>query len=139
MIVNAGVCPDPKKVEALDHITHPTNKEELNSFLCMMQANADFIPNFAQQAAILRAMTHKKAVVKWTKVHQQSFVSLVEAFKKDALLRYFDPELPTFLFVDAYKTGVGDMLAQGHTIKNARPIAVASRTTNAAEKKTTLR
>ena len=31
-----GVKPDPEKVEALDHITPPTNKKDLISFLCMM-------------------------------------------------------------------------------------------------------
>lgn len=48
-----GVKPDPAKVEALDYITAPTTKEELVSFLCMMQSNADFIPNFAKQSAKL--------------------------------------------------------------------------------------
>ena len=42
-----GVRPDPAKVEALDHITAPTSKSELISFLCMMQSNATFIANFA--------------------------------------------------------------------------------------------
>ena len=38
-----GVKPDPEKVETLKHITRPENKEELVSFLCMMQSNAEFI------------------------------------------------------------------------------------------------
>lgn len=32
-----GVKPDPIKVEALDFITPPKSKEDLISFLCMMQ------------------------------------------------------------------------------------------------------
>jgi len=42
-----GVKPNPAKVEALEHIHPPNNKEKLISFLCMMQSNADFIPNFS--------------------------------------------------------------------------------------------
>jgi len=39
MMVSAdGICPDPEKVEALEHLTTPHNKEELVNFLCMMQA-----------------------------------------------------------------------------------------------------
>ena len=39
-----GVSPDPEKVEALEHLQAPTNKQELISFLCMMQSDTDFIP-----------------------------------------------------------------------------------------------
>ena len=42
MIYSADGVP----VEALDYITAPENKEELVSFLCMMQSNTDFIKNF---------------------------------------------------------------------------------------------
>jgi hypothetical protein len=58
-IGSAGVRPDPAKVEALKHITPPRSKEELISFLCMMQSNADFIPNFEQHAAKLRELPRK--------------------------------------------------------------------------------
>ena len=55
MIVGAdGIRPDPTKVEALEHISPPRNKEELNSFICMMQSNSDFIAEFAKKAAKLR-------------------------------------------------------------------------------------
>jgi len=59
MVSADGICPDPEKVEALEHLTILHNKEELVSFLCMMQSNADFIPGFAQLAAPLRELTKK--------------------------------------------------------------------------------
>ena len=40
----------------------------------------------------------------------------------------------TFLITDAHKTGLGGMLAQGNSIENAKPVAIASRTTNTSEK-----
>jgi hypothetical protein len=52
-----GVKPDPEKVTSLMHITRPENKDELISFLCMMQSNSEFIDNFAQKSACLRQMT----------------------------------------------------------------------------------
>ena len=59
-----GVRPDPAKVEALNHITPPQSKEELTNFLCMMQSNSDFIPNFAKLAAPLRELTKKKRPIR---------------------------------------------------------------------------
>ena len=135
MIVGAdGIRPDPEKVEALSHVSRPRNKEELNSFICMMQSNADFIPEFAQKAAKLRELTKKSVRFHWRKEHQECFEHLLHAFRKETLLQYFDGNLQTFLFADAHKTGLGCILAQGTTIDNARPVAAASRATSKTEK-----
>ena len=54
MIFSAdGMRPDSDKIDALNFITASTNKGDFISFLCMMQSNLDFIPNFAQKAAPL--------------------------------------------------------------------------------------
>ncbi len=129
-----GVKPDPAKVEALDYITPPTRREDLVSFLCMMQSNADFIPNFAKKSAPLRDLTKRQVRFKWTKEHQKNFEELIEAFKKDVLLRYFDMGKPTFVFTDAHITGLGAMLAQRESRTTAKPVAFASRATSVAER-----
>ena len=134
MIVSGdGVRPDPEKVEALNHITPPASKEELTSFLCMMQANAEFIQGFAKKAAKLRRLTRKAVRFSWKSDHQACFDALIKAFKKETLC-YFDPILPTFVLVDANHTGLGSILSQGHTLQSARPVAVMSRATNKSEK-----
>ena len=128
-----GTRPDPEKVEALHYMTPPTNKEELVSFLCMMQSNSDFLPNFAKTSAPLRELTKSRVHFKWSANHQKCFDDLIAEFKEDMLLRYFDMAKPIFIFLDAHITGLGVTLAQGATIKSAKPVACASRTTNAAE------
>ena len=40
VVSSDGVLPDPEKVEALDDLSSPRNKEELVSFLSMMQSNS---------------------------------------------------------------------------------------------------
>ena len=125
--------PDPAKVEALDHITAPTSNSELISFLCMMRSNVTFIANFAKHSATLRLVTKGKVRFQWKEKHQRCFEDLIAAFKKDALLRYFDLSLPTFVFTDAHNTGLGAMLAQGPSKKEAKPVAFASRRTTPAE------
>lgn len=135
MIFSAdGVCPDPEKVKALDNLVTPTNKEELVSFLCMMQSNSDFIPGFSKKAALLRELTKKDCRFFWSEKHESCFRSLVDSFREDVLLRYFDCSLPTFIVVDGHVSGLGAMLMQGNTLQDARPVAVASRTTSVSEK-----
>ena len=108
MVINEdGVQPDPGKVEALDGLEPPRNKE----------------------------LTKNKARFKWQQHHQECFKQLLSEFRKDVLLRYFDPSKPTYLFTDAHITGLGAILAQGDDIETARPVAVASRSTTDAERR----
>ena len=128
-----GVRPDPDKVDDLRFITPPENKTELISFLCMMQSNSDFIPQFAKKSAILRDLTKGDASFKWESRHQRCFEQLVSDFKKDVTLRYFDISKPTFVITDAHKPGFGAVLAQGNDLKSAKAVAIASRRTSPAE------
>ena len=135
MIISAaGIRPDPEKIEALNHLTTPKNKEELISFICMMQSNSDFIEGFSQKASTLRELTKKGVKFRWEKKHNEAFRTLIESFRKDVLLRYFDPRAKTFIIVDGHKTGLGAILAQGPTLTEAKPVALASRTTSVSEK-----
>ncbi len=133
VISSDGVRPDPAKVSALDHVTHPENKQELISFLCMMQANAEFIPNFSRKSAPLRELTRGNSRFIWIEKHEKCFNLLLDEFRNATLLRYFDPNKRTFIIVDAHKTGLGATLAQGEDFKSALPIAFASRSTKPHE------
>ena len=136
MIFSAdGMRPDPAKVDALDFIAAPTNKCDLYSFLCMMQSNSDFIENSAQKSAPLRELTRTNTHFKWKSTHQQCFEELLQSFKKDALLRYFDAKKTIFVVTDAHATGLGAMLLQGDDFELAKPVAVASRTTSNTERR----
>ena len=42
--------------------------------------------------------------------------------------------LPTYTFTDTHKTGLGAILRQGKDFENLKPVAIASRCTNQAEK-----
>ena len=128
-----GVRPDPEKVEDLCYITPPKDKTELISFLCMMQSNSDFIPQFAKKSAVLRELTKGRVRFTWEPKHQQCFDELLKEFKKDVILRYFDKEKRTFVITDAHNSGVGVILAQGDDLKSAKAVAVASRRTSPAE------
>ena len=111
MIYSAeGMKPDPAKVDALKYISPPSNKDDLISFLCMMQSNADFIENFAQKATPLRELTQNKTHFKWILQHQKCFEQLLQDFRKDTLLRYFDMKKKIYIFTDAHISGLGAIL-----------------------------
>ena len=65
----------------------------------------------------------------------QRFIPLpLEAFRKDLLLCYFDPNTRAFIIVDGHKTGLGAILAQGPSLEKAKSLALASRTTNVSKR-----
>ena len=134
VIINGdGIRPNADKVDALKYITRPLNKQELVSFLCMMQSNAEFIQSFAKKSAPLRELTKKNVHFKWKKRHQNCFQLLLNEFRHDTLMRYFDSSLPTFILTDGHVSGLGAILAQGNDLKSAKPVAVASRATTLSE------
>ena len=49
-------------MDFVKHATAPTSKEELISFLSMMQSNSKFLPNLSSQTANLRALTQKQKI-----------------------------------------------------------------------------
>ena len=98
LISENGVRPDPAKVDALKAIRPPTNKQDLISFLCMMQTNSDFIPNFAQKASILRELTKVDSKYEWTSRHQNCFTNLIAEFRKATQLPFFDMSKPTLRY-----------------------------------------
>ena len=99
----------------------------------MHTMNSDFIPNFAQKAAPLRELTHYNIHFKWKPIHRKCFESLMQDFKKDMLLWYYDIRKKIFIITDAHNMGLGAIFAQGDDLDSARPVVNASRTTSKAE------
>ena len=72
-------------------------------------------------------MTHHNIHFKWKPIHQKCFESLIQDFKKDTLLRYYDIRKKIFVITDAHITDLGAILAQGDDLDSARPVVIASR------------
>ena len=128
-----GIKPDPEKVTALEDLKPPKNKEELKSFICMMQSNSNFISYFLKSVAPLKILLNKEAHFKRTMFHQNVFHKLLKEFRKETLLTYFDINKQTFIFMDAHKTGLTSILALDEKISNAKSVPIISRSTSKAE------
>ena len=134
LVTHKGIKPDPQKVQAVHHAERPQNKDELKSFLCMIRSNGHFIPDLAAATANLRELTRDSNTFVWSKAHEIEFQNIKAAFTEDILLRHYDTNAPTFIFVDAHRTGLSAILTQGNSIEATKAVAVASRTTTNAEK-----
>ena len=106
----------------------------MNSFLCMICPNGQFIPNLSAATANLRGLIKDNAVFQWSDAHEAEFRNLKSAFTKDILLRLYDTNLPTFIHVDAHYTGLSAMPAQGLSIESSKAVSAASQTIAKVEK-----
>ena len=72
---------------------------------------------------------------RWCDVHQKEFDAIKAYFNESTTLAFFDPGLPTWIFVDAAKQGLSAVIAQGETIDATNVVAFASRTTTDVERR----
>ena len=57
-----GMHPNPKKVQGIVEITQPGDKQQLQSFLGMVNYMEGFIPNLSHHTELLRAMLKKNNI-----------------------------------------------------------------------------
>ena len=60
-----GMHLDPKKVQRITEMTPPLDKEQLQSFLGMVNYMGTFIPNLSHHTELLKAMLKKDNVFHW--------------------------------------------------------------------------
>ena len=126
--------PDPKKVQGITEMTAPTDKQQLQSFLGMVNYMGTFIPNLSHHTEPLRAMLKKDNVFHWDDQQTQSFqqVKTLIAKANTTPLRYYNRNLPVTVQADASLRGLGACLIQQHKGKD-QPIAFASKGLTDAE------
>ena len=91
-----GMHPDPKKVQGITEMTAPKDKQQLQSFLGMVNYIGTFIPNLSHHTEPLWAMLKKDNVFHWEDQQTRSFqqVKTLIAKANTTPLRYYDRNLP---------------------------------------------
>ena len=102
-----GISPDPKKIEALNHMEFPPDKEIMRSFLGMVNYLNQYSALSAHPTATLSALTHQAIDYKPSKVHFDNFNRLKMEVSNMGALPYFDVNAETTLQMDASKKGLG--------------------------------
>ena len=109
-----GMHPDPKKVQGITEMTAPTDKQQLQSFLGMVNYMETFIPNLSHHTEPLRAMLKKDNVFHWEEQQTRSFQKIKALIAKanKTPLRYYDRTKPVKVQADASLRGLGACLIQ---------------------------
>ena len=107
-----SISPDPKKIQALNHMEFPPDKETMRSFLGMINYLNRFSALSAHLTAPLSALTHQATDYKPGKVHFENFNRLKVEISNMKALPYFDVNAETTLQTDASKKGLRACLIQ---------------------------
>ena len=107
-----GISLDPKKIEALNHMEFPLDKETMRSFLGMVNFLSRYSTLSAHLAAPLSALTHQAMDYKPSKAHYENFNRLKMEVSNMMALPYFDVNGETILQMDASKKGLGACIIQ---------------------------
>ena len=74
-----GLEPDPDKIAAIVDMTPPTNAQELQSFLGMVNYLSRYTPDLATTTAPLRDLTKKDIIFVWGPEHQKAFDNVTKS------------------------------------------------------------
>ena len=97
------ISPDPKKIQALNHMEFPPDKETMGSFLGMINYLNRYPALSAHLTSPLSALTHQATDYKPGKVHFENFNQLKLEISNMKALPHFDVNAETTLQMDASK------------------------------------
>ena len=122
LVTCQGLKPDPKKVEAVMHMTQPVSPEDISRFQGFVNYLARFLPSISQMMKPLRCLLRKDIPFVWSTTHQNAFEKIKQAVCDAPVLAYYDPQKQLVIQCDASDKGLGAAL-----IQDDRPLAYASR------------
>ena len=128
-----GISPVKDKVETIVKAPYPETREELISFLGMIQYYSRYLPNLHNVIEPLNRLRSKSVPWHFDETEKNAFDKLKNLISSDRVLTFYDPDLPLRLDCDASSVGVGAVLS--HMIDGVdRPIEFVSRTLKPAER-----
>ena len=130
-----GVKPDLKKVKAIKKRIAPQTKQELQSFLGMVNYLAQCIKNMAELRENLRLLIRKDVLFQWTESHEDNFQKLKDCISSDAYLMFYNSSKSVILQVDTSKLGLGACLLQENNHGKLRPVAHTPKSLTPAERR----
>ena len=112
-LTDKGLEPDTAKITAIKNIPTPTDKAAFQRFFGMCEYLSKLCPNPSETALPLRDLTKEDSVFLWSEIHETAFNSAKNLIASSTTLRYYDPNLPVTLQVDAFENAFCGILLQG--------------------------
>ncbi|XP_066982187.1 uncharacterized protein [Macrobrachium rosenbergii] len=114
-ISETGIAANKDKIKAITEFPTPANITDLRSFMGLVNQLAEFTPDIASTAQVLRPLMSPKNSFIWTSDHNAAFLKTKKALAEPPILAHFDHTLPTVLQTDASRlNGIGYALLQEH-------------------------
>ena len=77
-----GIKPCPEKCKAVQNMSPPSCKEDIPSFLSLLQSNSRFIPLFSKLTSNIQKLQKKNCKFQWNAIHQCEFDKIKEVLGK---------------------------------------------------------
>ena len=129
-LTSDGFKVDPKKVKAITEMSPPTNLQELQSYLGLVNYLNRFSGKLADLSAPLRELCKQDVIYTWGSPQQKAFEAIKKEITNAPILAYFDKDKKSIIQADASKKGLGAVLLQ-----DGKPVVYASRSLTGAEER----
>ncbi|CAK1600823.1 unnamed protein product [Parnassius mnemosyne] len=107
-----GLKKSPEKVKAILEAPIPTNVNQLQSFLGLVNYYRCFVPNASSILSPLYQLLKKEIKWKWSKVENEAFDNIRKILSSEQILTHFNPNETIILTVDASPNELGAILSQ---------------------------
>ena len=124
-----GIKPDDSKISAIQKMTPPENRKDLQSFLGLVNYLTRYSGRLASLTAPLRELTKKDKAYVWGPQHDHSFNQVKQEITSMGVLKYFDPNVESVIQTDASQKGLGAVLLQ-----QGQPVCYASKAITETER-----
>ena len=108
----SGVSLDPREVQTLTAMPPPKCKNELQSFLGMINYLNNFTPMTAQVCKPLQKLTSVKTEWLWNGMYQDLYAKVKNIIRQDACIKFYDASKSLYLETDTYGMRLGASLLQ---------------------------
>lgn len=117
-----SVKPDPERLKAIESLSRPKHKRDLQTFMGVINYLRSFIPNMSEKTAPLRELLKKNTIFFWTELHTKVFEEIKLDILRSNILVPFNEHKQVVVQCDASQSGLGCCLLQ-----DGKPISFASR------------
>ncbi len=131
----SGSRPDPSKVQAIQDMSPPTDKNALRRFLGMLTYLSPYCSSLSQIIKPMRNLTKDGTEYIWSSTQQHVFEKAKELISNAPTLQYYDMTKPVSLEVDASESGIGGALLQPNDKGELQPVAYTSCTLSDTEQR----
>lgn len=128
VVSEKGISCDPDRVRAINNLTPPRDKKDLQKLLGVVNYVREYVPNLAEIFHPLNCLLKKGVHFQWMQIHDDALSAAKKLICNAPTLKTFDVNKDVYIETDASKFGLGCCLMQ-----EGRPIYFASRSLSETE------